>query len=417
MGRTILAGQQNVNQAASIVVNQALTPVRSLGLYAQEEVLALDQRLLVTAGFRADRSSVNGDFKKFYFFPKASGSYRFLTPFSGLDELKVRAAFGQTGNPPLFGQKFTVEGTGTIGGQYGTIAGGNAGDPNIRPERQTEIEGGFDATIGHEFMTVSFTHYNKEITDLLLVARVAPSTGRVNRIFNGGKLKNTGQEVSVQFSPLRRPDLNWILRTTFSRNRSKVVSLPVPAFNTGGFGTSLGAFRIEEGKSATQIVGTEGVVGNSEPKFQMSFSNDLTYRRWNLGFLWDWKKGGDIINLTQLLYDAGSNSPDQVPAGNQRITDWAVNGKTKTYVQDGSYLKLREVSLTYDLPSSITGHLFGGIRYARLNVSGRNLLRFTPYKGLDPEVSNFGNQAIARNIDVAPFPPSRSFFFSIDLGF
>lgn len=417
VGRTILAGQQNVNQAASIVINQNLVPVRSLGLYAQEEVLALDQRLWVSAGFRADRSSVNGDTKKLYFFPKAAGSYRFLAPFSGLDELKVRAAFGQTGNPPLFGQKFTVEGTGTIGGQFGTIAGGNAGAPDIRPERQTEIEGGFDATVGHEFATISFTYYNKSITDLLLVARVAPSSGRVNRIFNGGKLKNTGQEISVSLSPLRRADFNWIFRTTFSRNRSVVESLPVPAFNTGGFGTSLGAFRIEQGKSATQIIGTEGVVGNSEPKFQMSFSNDLTWRRWNFGFLLDWKKGGDIINLTQLLYDAGSNSPDQVPAGNTRITDWAVNGITKTYVQDGSYLKLREVSLTYELPSSITGHLFGGIRYARLNVSGRNLLRFTPYKGLDPEVSNFGNQAIARNIDVAPFPPSRSFFFSIDLGF
>ena len=417
VGRTILAGQQNVSQATNVTITQNQTPVRGLGVYAQEEVLALDQRLLVTAGFRADRSSVNGDTRKFYFFPKASGSYRFIAPFSGVDELKLRGAFGQTGNLPVFGQKFTPEGTGTIGGLFGTLAGGNAGATDIKPERQTEIEGGFDATLGHEFATLSFTYYNKTITDLLLVARVAPSTGRTNRIFNGGKLKNTGQEIALSVSPLRRPDLSWIFRTSFSRNRSEIVELPVPAFNTGGFGTSLGAFRIEQGKSATQIVGTEGVVGNSEPKFQMSFSNDVTWKRWNFGFLWDWKKGGDIINLTQLLYDAGSNSADQVPAGNTRITDWAVNGKTQVYVQDGSYLKLREVSLTYELPTSLTSHLFGGMRYAKLNVSGRNLIRITPYKGLDPEVSNFGIQAIARNIDVAPFPPSRSFFFSIDLGF
>ncbi|HMA39818.1 MAG TPA: SusC/RagA family TonB-linked outer membrane protein [Gemmatimonadales bacterium] len=416
VGRTILAGQQNINQATTIVVNQGQTPVRSVGLYAQEEVLALDQRLLVTGGIRADRSSVNGDTRKLFIFPKASASYRFLAPVSGVDELKIRGAFGQTGNPPLFGQKFTPEGTGVIGGLFGTVSGANAGSSDIKPERQTEIEGGFDATLGHEFATISFTYYNKTITDLLLVARVAPSTGRTNRIFNGGKLQNLGQEVAVSVSPFRRPDLNWIARVTFSRNRSKVVELPVPAFNTGGFGTSLGAFRIEQGKSATQIVGTEGVVGNSEPKFQMTGSSDFTWKRWNVGMLWDWKKGGDIINLTQLLYDAGSNSADQVPAGNQRIGDWA-GGKTKIYVQDGSYLKLRELSFTYDLPESVVGHLFGGVRYARLNVSGRNLIRITPYKGSDPEVSNFGNQAIARNIDVAPFPPSRSFFFSIDLGF
>ncbi len=416
VGRTILAGQQNVSQATSVTITQNQTPVRGLGLYAQEEVLALDQRLLVTGGFRADRSSVNGDFRKFYFFPKASGSYRFVAPFSGVDELKLRAAFGQTGNPPLFGQKFTPEGTGTIGGQFGTLAGGNAGATDIKPERQTEIEGGFDATLGHEFATLSFTYYNKTITDLLLVARVAPSTGRTNRIFNGGKLRNTGQEIALSLSPLRRPDLSWIFRTTFSRNRSEIVELPVPAYNTGGFGLSLGAFRIEQGKSTTQMVGTEGVVGNSEPKFQMAFSNDLTWKRWSFGFLWDWKKGGDIINLTQFLYDAGNNSPDQIPAGNQRLTDFGA-GKTKIFVQDGSYLKLREASLTYELPASVTSHLFGGMRYAKLNVSGRNLIRITPYKGLDPEVSNFGNQAITRNIDVAPFPPSRSFFFSIDLGF
>ena len=418
VGRTFLAGQRNINQATSIVLNQTLTPTRSLGLYAQEEVLALDQRLLLTAGIRADRASVNGDPKKLFFFPKASGSYRFLTPLSGVDELKLRAAFGQTGNPPQFGQKFTLDGTGVIGGQFGTVAGANVGASDITPERQTEIEGGFDATLGHEFATLSFTYYNKTITDLLLVARVAPSTGRTNRIFNGGKLKNTGEEVSLSLSPVRRQDVSWILRTTFSRNRSEIVELPsdVPAFNTGGFGTSLGAFRIEEGKSATQIVGSEGVVGNSEPDFQMSLSNDLTWKQWNLGFLWDWKKGGDVINLTQLLYDAGGNSPDQVAAGNQRITDWAVNRKTQVYVQDGSYLKLRELSLTYELPASVASHLFGGVRYARLNVSGRNLIRITNYPGMDPEVSNFGNQAIARNIDVAPFPPNRSFFFSIDLG-
>jgi len=103
-----------------------------------------------------------------------------------------------------------------------------------------------------------------------------------------------------------------------------------------------------------------------------------------------------------------------VPTGNTRISTWA-GGKTKVYVQDGSYLKLRDVNLGYDVPTAVASHF--GARTARISFSGRNLLRFTPYKGLDPEVSNFGNQAIARNIDVAPFPPSRSFFFSIDVGF
>jgi TonB-dependent starch-binding outer membrane protein SusC len=174
---------------------------------------------------------------------------------------------------------------------------------------------------------------------------------------------------------------------------------------------------IQPGRSATQIVGAEGVVGDANPDFQVSFSSDLTYRRVSLGFLWDWKQGGDIINLTEFLYDGAQNSIDYVSAGQKRLTDWTA-GHTQVYVQDGSYLKLREVTLAYNLPETITRSLFGGTaRYVRLTASARNLLRFTGYRGLDPEVSNFANQAIVRNIDVAPFPPSKSFFFGFDLGF
>jgi hypothetical protein len=76
------------------------------------------------------------------------------------------------------------------------------------------------------------------------------------------------------------------------------------------------------------------------------------------------------------------------------------------------------VTLAYNLPEGVAQRLFGGsARYVRLSLSARNLLRFTGYRGLDPEVSNFGNQAIVRNVDVAPFPPSKSFFFAVDLGF
>jgi hypothetical protein len=165
------------------------------------------------------------------------------------------------------------------------------------------------------------------------------------------------------------------------------------------------------------MVGREGVVGDANPDFQMSFSSDLDVKRFTLGFLWDWKQGGDVLNLTELLYDAGQNSIDFVEAGADRITTWS-SGITQVYVQDASYLKLREVTLSYNLPESFTRSLFGSnVRYARLSLSGRNLLRFTGYRGLDPEVSNFGNQAIVRNIDVAPFPPSKSVFFAIDLGF
>ncbi len=93
-----------------------------------------------------------------------------------------------------------------------------------------------------------------------------------------------------------------------------------------------------------------------------------------------------------------------------------VSGVTRNYIESASFLKFREVSLSYNLPTSVASRLFGGVRSATITLGARNLLTFTSYSGLDPEVSNFGNQPIARNIDVAPFPPSRSFWFGVNLG-
>ncbi|HWZ27600.1 MAG TPA: SusC/RagA family TonB-linked outer membrane protein, partial [Gemmatimonadales bacterium] len=417
VGRDFLSGVTDVQQATSVVLTQFLQPTRNFSLYGQEEVLTMQERLLLTAGLRADRSSVNGNPDKYYLFPKASASYRFLSPMHGVDEVKIRGAWGQTGNLPTFGVKFTPDTTGTLGGLFGTLVTPQAGDPSIRPETNTEIEAGVDATLSNQLATIGITVYQKQITNLILTQTLAPSTGQGTRVFNGGELRNHGLELSLELSPVRTPTMSWLMRTSFFTNNSLVENLPVPAFQVGGFGTALGAFQIEQGKSATQIVGLDStgkvvVVGDANPKFQMSFSSDLTWKRWSLGFLWDWKQGGDIINLTQLLYDASQNSADWNTGGSQRFASF-VNGNTQPYVQDGSYLKLREVSLGYTVPADIASHLFGsGVQDVRLSLTGRNLLTFTPYKGLDPEVSNFGNQAIARNIDVAPFPPSRTFTFS-----
>jgi hypothetical protein len=91
-------------------------------------------------------------------------------------------------------------------------------------------------------------------------------------------------------------------------------------------------------------------------------------------------------------------------------------GNTLIYLEDATFWKLRELTLTFELPEAMAKKLVSSARYARLSVSARNLVTITDYTGMDPEVSNFGNQAIARNIDVAPYPPSRNFWISLDLG-
>jgi TonB-linked SusC/RagA family outer membrane protein len=418
LGRTLLAGQESPQQTTSQNVSSRIEPVRDLGIFGQEEVLLADRKLLLTAGLRADRSSSNGNSGKYFLYPKLAASYRFLKPFGGIDELKLRGAYGQTGNRAIFGSKYVTDTTGTIGGLFGTYINNRAGDPEIQPERQEEFEGGIDATLANGRAELNLTIYQRNIRDLILEQTIAPSVGQEFRVFgNGGRLRNRGVEASLTLQPVQSRNVNWIFRTTFFANRAKITELNVPAFETGGFGTALGAFKIEQGASPTQIIGQEGKVGDVNPDFQMSFSNDVDFHRFTLGVLFDWKHGGDLVNLTQFLYDIAFNSEDYLTAGAARINRFGA-GFTQPYIQDGSYLKLREVNLSYNLPDHLTSSLFGrGIRYTRLSLTGRNLLRITPYAGLDPEVSNFANQAIVRNIDVAPFPPSRSFYFSIDLGF
>ncbi|QRN98808.1 SusC/RagA family TonB-linked outer membrane protein [Archangium violaceum] len=423
----LTAGQPNVSSGTQVGVLQNRQQVRDRGVYIQEEALLLDERLTVVGAIRGEQSSNNGNPNAIFFYPKIATAYRLPNPHAAFNELKVRAAYGETGNQPLYGQKFTgLETNSNIEGSSGVIGSGIAGDKNIRPERQREIELGVDALLFNGNLVTELTVYQRTISDLLLQRALAPSTGYATQFFNGGEMRNRGIEAMVQVTPVRNTDLNleWTSSATFALNRSVITDLPVPEFVVGGFGTSLGAFQIEKDASATQIIGrvpkADGTccdvkkIGDTEPDFRMGFANTVKYGPLSLSLLLDWQQGSDVINLTRFLYDSSGNTVDYVEAGKKRQEDWQKDARV--YLEDASFLKVREVTFTYNLPESFVTKI-PGVKNARWSVSGRNLLTFTNYSGLDPEVSNFGNQAIARNIDVAPFPPSRSVWTSIDVGF
>lgn len=431
--RNLIGGQSNVDAGTNIRVRENRSLIKNRGMFLQEELLTMRERLFLTFGIRADASSLNADAGKYYYYPKLSASYRWMNTF-GFNELKLRGAYGESGNEPLYGQRFSpLDATQNIGGLAGIVVRGTTGARDLRPERQREIEIGTDATFLHERASLEFSWYQKNIGDLLLQRTLAPSSGFSTVIFNGAdsRLRTGGVELSLSLIPAQRTGFQWFFRTTFSRTRSTITKLEVPPFLTGGFGTSLGAFRIEEGASATQIVGNDTLpdgsivvrkIGDATPDFRMSFTNDVTWHSLNLHILADWQQGSSILNLTRLLYDFGQVTVDYAdPYGpGETVGQHRLAGFRKVaanYMESASFLKLREVTLSYDLPTAWAQRLWGGVHSARFSVSGRNLLTFTPYTGLDPEVSNFGNQPVTRNIDVAPFPPSRSFWFSLNLGF
>ena len=447
IAKGLTAGQRNVSSGVQTTVIQERLLVRDLGFFAQEELLALDERAFLSVGLRADRSSVNGDSNKYFWYPKAAASYRFDDVAGWLEGLKVRVALGQSGNQPLYGQRFTaLDATQIVAGLSGLVVKGIAGDPTLTPERQTEIEAGLDLTLFGGRAQLEITAYRKNITNLILERTPAPSTGFATQIFNGGEARVEGLEIGLFMTPIQSGGFEWISQTTFHGGRSEVLSLPVPAFEVGGFGTGLGAFRIEVGRSMTQIVAEAGQdsngdaivaqVGDATPDFRVGFSNGFTFGRLTIGTLLDWSHGASILNLTRLLADFGSNAADHTANtrertlsdaagtvvtlgdGEYRLTNWQQGNDTRGYIEDASYVKIRELSISYDIPGEfLESILGGGVESGSITFSARNLHTWTGYTGVDPEVSNFGNEPIARNIDVAPYPASRSLWLSVDLVF
>ncbi|HWZ58580.1 MAG TPA: SusC/RagA family TonB-linked outer membrane protein [Gemmatimonadaceae bacterium] len=434
LGQHLSGDLSNIDKGTTSQLFEQRTNIVDKGLFAQEEFLTLNDRLLLTAGVRADQSSNNAHVNTLYVYPKGSASYRIPLNSTILPELKVRAAVGESGNEPQYGFKFGELNSYNYGGLPLYQIGGQIASPDLKPERELEVEGGVDLTLFKGRATLGITGYQKRITDLLLQRVLPGSFGDTIEILNGGTLRTRGIEVEASVVALQGRHVQWTIDANFAKDASLVTSLPVAPFSPAGFPVTFGAFEIQQGKSPTQIIGnitlpngtvTTGQIGDVNPDYKVGLANTISVGPFHLYFLFSAQKGGDDINLTELLYDLGKNTADYaqpmkvgdstVMKGAYRVSQWPTH--TAIYVQDASFIKLREVTLSYDLPIALFGPIGRGFRWATLSVSGRNLYTWTNYVGMDPEVSNFGNQNIARNVDVGPFPPSRVFWFGVNLGF
>ncbi|HTE08986.1 MAG TPA: TonB-dependent receptor, partial [Flavitalea sp.] len=338
-------------------------------------------------------------------------------------------AYGAAGNFPAYGSRFTSLLVSNIEGQPGSLAGTQQGQPGIKPERQTEIEAGLDFSVLRGKLNFEFTFYNKKVFDFLMLNTLPSSTGFTTQWVNAGDLRNRGIELGLNAQPLSGRDLRWNTSVNFWFNRSKVTRLTIPPVQLGGLaGLVAGVFQIEEGKSATQIIGLTNdpgvmppikVWGDQEPDFQMNTFNEFVFRnKLSLRFLIHWKNGGENINLTNLQSDFGGTSVDfdadknanHVPDGIDRIMK--VGSTSEEFVRNSGYLKFREIGLYYtfdQLPVRV-------IKGLRIGVSLNNYFTITKYPSYDPEVSNFG-AGFSGGVDAIPFPSSKraSFHLSVDL--
>jgi TonB-dependent SusC/RagA subfamily outer membrane receptor len=458
------------NGGTDILTSDNIQEFRDQSHYINEQVIAFDEKLALSVGVRADRGSANGDRGTYYSFPKYSASYRFVEPLSFLtskiDEVKFRASYGQSGNRPNYGVRdITIASGGVIGGAATLVAAGTVGNPTIKPEVMNETELGLDAALFRGRVSIEASKYERVIKDLLVNYPLAPSSGLGTQQINGGQMSTRGIEAGLSLVPISTRNVEWTLRTTYQHNVQYIDKLSVPAFAApNSFGVSYGRNRIAVGTRPTLIwgnvpfscintsdasgklvVGTgsdgkpchriypgdaavagstvrDSIIADANPRSQTSFLNTFRFKAITLTALVDWRVAGYTSDMTKNLYDEGGNSRDYDEAspdakqtlGKFRYGNFSA-GNISPYVDLGSYLKLREVNVSFQAPKR-----WAQLAHAadmRIAVQGRNLGMKSNYWSFDPEFNNFGNQNFNRFIDLAPYPSNRQFFFSIDLGY
>ncbi|HMH23659.1 MAG TPA: SusC/RagA family TonB-linked outer membrane protein [Puia sp.] len=431
----LIGTQTNLDQAGALTVIQTRNKHQENGAFIQEEMNLADY-LVATAGIRFDKSTNNGDRNKLFPYPKASLAWNLAKMnawhVDNISSLKLRVAYGQSGNFPPYGTNYTNLASSNTAGNPGSLVNITFGNPNILPERQTELEGGLDIGLFNGRLNFEGTVYNKKIFDMLLLQSLPRSSGYTFEWINGGSLSNKGVELSISGQPIRTKEVQWNATLNWWKNSSKVTQLNVPPFAIGAFSNSLGTFYVKQGESTTQYYGPNGAkgfspVGNAEPDFQMTMLNEINFLdNFSFRFLIHWKKGGDNLNLSQLLNDLGGVSKDyDEDKGHTGTTNGVARinaaGVTSPFVQDASYIRFREIGLYYNVPlhNTTTGVLKG----LRLGISANNWFTITSYQGYDPEVSNFsglggpGTNGITTGVDVAPFPASKRMEFHLAVDF
>lgn len=436
--------QTNLGQSESVSTQQNIRLQKDKGFFVQEEI-NYDDKIIGTVGIRGDKSTNNGDADKMYYYPKANlaiNLHKFdFWKIKEISSFKPRVAYGEAGRFSNFRDRFTAMTGQLIDGNSGLAPGNFKGNPTIGPERQKELEYGVDFSLLDSKINLEVSFYNKKVEDLLIETNKETSSGYVTEVQNAGELENNGIEIGLNASIFEQEDFSWSTNLKWWKNKSEITKLNVPAFTEGGFASSLGTFYIQEGFSATQIVGTynpddftaeeiarrdpEGdgffVYGNSEPDFQLSWQNQFRYKNFDLSFLWHWKKGGDGINLTTLLYDLAGTTWDYDdtgldPSGTLSNGDYRASqafANPEPLIEDAGYLRLREVGLYYTFDEGV----FKGFEKVKVGISGRNLINIFDYNSYDPEASNFGNNVLANNVEVTPYPASKFINFHLNINF
>lgn len=439
----VVPGLRAVTAAVDDEASESYLEVRNLGVFAQQQFSYFD-RLYFTAGMRADDNSAFGEDFDLVLYPSLSSSWVVSDePFFEVDpvsSLRFRAAYGQTGQQPgFFDALRTFSGIRGQGG-VGAVTTGSIGNPDLGPERSTEFEAGFDLGLFDEMYSLDFSYYRTSTRDAILARDVAPSSGFAGDIFiNVGELQNQGFETSLNANPIREENYSLDLSFSISRNTNEVIDTGIEgqdrlvhnaAFGVehregqplGGIymprivevtgnpldadgnlrpGNELHDIAICEAEDGGNIPcwdndgnfqAPDQFIGRSLPEWEGAVSATFRFLG-NFRFyaMVDYKLGHHKWDYNEEVRGLFNVLPAQhIPEDfNDQENLVARNFRTfSDNVQPADFARLREVSLSYNLPVSFVNNL--GLNSASITITGRNLLTFTGYPGMEPEAMFMG---------------------------
>ncbi|MDB5022948.1 MAG: TonB-dependent receptor [Mucilaginibacter sp.] len=393
-----------------------------------------------------------------------------------ISNLKVRLSAGQTGNsevPPysslatLAPTNYYFNSTLVTG-----VAPNQLANPDLKWETTNQYDGGIDLGFFDNRINLVFDAYYKKTTNLLLNVPLPLYTGYASELENVGSVENKGIELSLNTENIKTGSFSWKSNIAFAINRNKVlnlgqgissffpqapigrvspvivkVGLPVGTFwgySTSGLLTANDLAKgvpvlagVPQQAGDTKYVDQNGDgkittadnhnLGSAQPKFTGSFSNTFTYGRFDLSIFLAGSYGNKIFNLLQqqlekptltlnasatLLNRWSTTNPNGTVA---RATNSPVPQVTDRYIEDGSYLKLKNLSLGYTFTSGVLSKLYA--KQLRLYVAAQNLLTWTKYTGQDPEVNFYDNDNTKQGIDYGAYPPNRTFLAGLSVTF
>ncbi|NIR47554.1 SusC/RagA family TonB-linked outer membrane protein [candidate division KSB1 bacterium] len=437
-----------VPSGANQVIGEFRSEQTIYGIFGQQ-TFGFKDRLFLTGAIRFDASSSFGEDDRWQFYPKGSISYLISDEdfwrdgaFGNLfPSFKLRGSIGASGGLTAIGpfDRFTNFNPVSYDGNSGLLPSAQLGAIDVKPERQREIEVGADFSLFSNRLGFEVTYYDQHTTDLLLFRSVSFSTGFSSRLQNVGEMDNKGLELLIRAIPLDRPNFRWTSAFTFATNNNEVngieegrLILPasfglVAAIN----GEPLGVFfgdAFERDANGNIVLDENGlpvetpereIVGDPNPDFTASFINSVDIgRRWSFRVQFDAVIGNDVFNFTRrlaalsvfgTLKDFERELEGDLPSGyNARL--FGILGEP--WIEDGSFVKLRELSATYNWYPR-----FLGLNSIRLSLIGRNLLSIDDYSGYDPEINVAGQRTGVRGFDFVEVPIPRSISFEVSLAY